>query len=253
MSILSNTWFIGFSASVVSGLLVTWIAGKIESRRSHKEVRQRVDGANREVLNSIRSLVADKQMPTNDTIESMLSSAARKSGLKKPDLLTPEELAAEIVSQVISDPFLSSKHKVEYSEFVESMMATAIAQQLKSAGKVDERELPEKGRRDISLILGAATFVSVLLVIPITTLGNGTIMLNKENIRNLFLIIAVAIVIPTVCLWVVDFYRDLQELRTVRLEIGRSNSGRRLLQKNVPGKASDAASRYHKETGRGKD
>jgi hypothetical protein len=251
MSIINNTWFVAFSASIISGLLVVWISRKIESRRSGKELRRRVDAANRDVLDSIRSLVGDKQVLSADTIDSMLSSAARKNELKKADLLTPEELAEEIVSQVIGDPFLSSKHKVEYSEFVTGMMASAVSQEYHAKRKANERELPEKGRRDISVILGAATFITVLLVIPITTLGSGTVTLNMENLRNFFLIIAIAIIIPTVCLWLVDFYRDLRELGKVRLEVSRSSSGRKTVPRSARGAAAGAASHHHQESRKG--
>lgn len=229
-SIINNPWVIGIVGSVVSGLAVFLITGALINKREGTEIRQRIQTASSEILNSLRLLIPEKVAPPFGLVESMLRSSAKKHSLKKEDLPSVRVLAEDVITEIMSNPFLSPKHKVEYCEFVlrivgedrvETSARGAPIQDLSEMGS-----FKEKGRRDISIVLGVATFSSVLLGILSTSLGTGTLAFNKEAIKTNLSIIAVAIIIPTFCLWVIDFYRDIRELRNVRVEASRAAIGR---------------------------
>jgi hypothetical protein len=228
-SIINNPWVIGIVGSVVSGFAVFLITGALIAKREGNEMRQRIQTANSEILHSLRLLIPEKVPPPIGLIDSMLRSSAKKHALKKEDLPSARVLAQDIITEIMSNPFLSPKYKVEYCEFVlriahdDHMDPSARGGVLPDLA--EKGSFKEKGRRDVSIVLGVATFSSVLLGILSTSLGTGTLALNKEAIKSNLSFIAVAIIIPTFCLWVIDFYRDIRELRSVRLEASRAAIG----------------------------
>ncbi|HEV7681506.1 MAG TPA: hypothetical protein VGO68_05255 [Pyrinomonadaceae bacterium] len=228
-SIINNPWIVGIVGSVVSGLAVFLITGVIIAKREGKEIRQRIQTANSEVLNSLRLLIPEKVPPPHGLIDSMLRSSAKKHAVKKEDLPSAEVLAEDIIIEIMSNPFLSPKHKVEYCEFA-LRIARDDHREAAAAGRgrpdlAEKCGFKEKGRSDISIVLGVATFSSVLLGILSTSLGTGTLAFNKEAVKSNLSFIAVAIIIPTLCLWCIDFYRDIRELRKVRVEARRVAAG----------------------------
>jgi hypothetical protein len=228
-SIINNPWVVGIVGSVVSGLAVFLITGALISKREGNEIRQRIQTANSEILHSLRLLIPEKVPPPLGLIDSMLRSSAKKHALKKADLSSARVLAEDIITEIMSNPFLSPKHKVEYCEFVLRIVRDDHMEPSAPEGGLsdlaEKGSFKEKGRRDISIVLGVATFSSVLLGILSTSLGTGTLAFNKEAIKSNLSLIAVAIIIPTFCLWIIDFYRDIRELRNVRVEARRAAIG----------------------------
>ncbi|HEV7906344.1 MAG TPA: hypothetical protein VGO96_21060 [Pyrinomonadaceae bacterium] len=220
--IFNNTWFVGIVGGMVSSFAVFFITNLIISRRERKEIRQHIQIANSEIIYSMRHLTAEKVLPEAGLLDSILSSTARKHGLNKEDLYSVDCLADDIINEIMSNPFLSSQQKVEYGEFVlciksaEPTNALAAYRQTQSSAVTGF--FKDKGRRDISFILGAITFSYVLLGVVSSNLGTGSVTLNKEMINNTLWVIAGAILIPTLFIWVWDFYRDGQALKRVELE-----------------------------------
>ncbi len=186
-TIINNPWVVGIVGSVVSGLAVFLITGALIAKREGNEIRQRIQTANSEILHSLRLLIPEKVPPPLGLIDSMLRSSAKKHALKKEDLPSARVLAEDIITEIMSNPFLSPKHKIEYCEFV---LQIARDDQLDSSAQggaphlAETGSFKEKGRRDISIVLGVATFSSVLLGILSTSLGTGTLAFNKEAIKS---------------------------------------------------------------------
>jgi hypothetical protein len=226
-TIINNPWVIGIVCGLGSGLAVFVISGWIISKREGKEIRQRIQNANSEILQALRDLIPEKELPPPGVIDSMRNSKARKYAAKKQELASTRQLVDEIIAEIMSNPFLSSQHKLEYCQLALQIArddtATTGAVEI-SSGVADKGALKEKSRRDTSTILGAATFSSVLLGILSTSMGTGTVVFNKENVKTTLSFIAVAIIIPTFCVWVVDFYRDVQALRIARREAGSASA-----------------------------
>lgn len=164
-TIVNNPRLIGIVCGLISGLAVFFISGWIISRREGKEVRKRAQTANSEILHSLRHLLPEKELPPPGVIESMLSSSARRHAVNWEELAGAKHLADEIITEIMSNPFLSSHQKSEYCQ-IALRMAQAEPEEVnlgESLSRTDEQG-PFKGkdRRDTSIILGAATFSSVL-------------------------------------------------------------------------------------------
>jgi hypothetical protein len=243
-SIWNNTWVVGIGGGMVSGFAVFFITNLIISRRERQEIRQRIQLANSEVIHSMRSLVAEKVLLPVGLLDSVLSSTARKYAVNKEDLYGANGLADDIINEIMNNPFLSSQQKVDYCDFVSQHKGAEAPADVSEHGRAQTRTekdfLKEKSGRDISLILGAAAFSSVLLGVLSSSLGTGTVTLNKETIKNTLSIIAAAIIVPTFFLWALDFYRDWQELKRVQLEVKKVEAELGRAKPGAPGAQGEA-------------
>jgi hypothetical protein len=221
--ILNNSWVVGIGGGMISGFAVFLLSNVIITRRERKELRQQIRLANSEVIHATRPLIVEKVLPEAGLLNSILSSTAKKYGINRDDLYDVNCLSDDIINEIMNNPFLSSHQKVEYCMFVsrlkgdETVSTQTGGQQLPGGAEKDSFE--DKRRRDISLILGAATFSSVLLSVLSSSLGVGTVTFSKETIKSTLWLIAAAITIPTFFLWVLNFYRDVQELKRVQQEV----------------------------------
>ena len=206
MSLLDSPWFTGVACGVASSLIVYGATQLLESRRKRRETRQRIMSANADVLQSLRNLIGDSVLPPAGAIDALLNCSAQRYYLNREDLFTPRQIADEIIFEILNNPFLSAQLKAENCRFV--------LQSVHEAGAHPDRHrfgesLASYGRSDLSLVLALITFTSVLLGIVSTSLGSGTVTFNKETL----VVVAVAIILPTLVLWLINLYRDLRQLR----------------------------------------
>jgi hypothetical protein len=114
MSWVNNAWVVGIASGVPSGLLVAWLLSLFLSKKKDREYRQQVTSANREVIYAMRSGIPDNALPTHRVVEALINSTARRYGFEAADLYTPEQLAEELIKEVMDSSFLSSAKKSEY-------------------------------------------------------------------------------------------------------------------------------------------
>jgi hypothetical protein len=110
----SNPWLVGVGTAVISGLLVNFISRFLLSQKDDKELRQKIDAANQEVVYALRPSIAEGSMPTQSTIEALVRATARKYALGRDNLMTIEEFADELIKQVMDSSFISNDQKNKY-------------------------------------------------------------------------------------------------------------------------------------------
>lgn len=114
MSWLNNAWIVGISTGIVSGLLVTWLLNVFISKKKDREYQQRIAGANREVILSVRAGIPDDNLPAKEVVEALINSTARRYSVQPTELYQPKELAEELIKEVMDSSFLSQAKKIEY-------------------------------------------------------------------------------------------------------------------------------------------
>ena len=209
MLLLENPWFIGVACGVVSSLIVYGATRPLESRRKRREIRHRIRSANADVLQSLRNLIGDNVLPPAGVIDALLNCNAQRYYLNRDDLFTPRQIADEIIFEILNNPFLSAQLKAENCRFV--LQSVEPAGVLADRHRFDE-SLVSYGRNDLSIVLAIITFTSVLLGIVSTSLSSGTVTFNKETL----VVVAVAIILPTLVLWLINLFRDLRKLRAAK-------------------------------------
>jgi len=114
MEWLNNPWVIGVGGGILSGLIVTGVSRWIFSGRDRKEHLSKVGSANREVVYAIRQGIPEDRVPTREIVEALISSTARKYGLSTSDLNQPQDVASDLVKEVMDSSFISADKKDQY-------------------------------------------------------------------------------------------------------------------------------------------
>src|SRR6185369_1642652 len=120
-SFFNSQWVVGFICSFVSGLIVFLITNWLITRRDKKEARRKITAANNEILHSLRSQIAERVLPGERVLDSMVSSFARKHEVKRQDLFSRRHFVEEIIAEIMGNDFLSSNQKADYCAFVLQM------------------------------------------------------------------------------------------------------------------------------------
>lgn len=218
-NLLNNEWVIAIVGGLATSYAVILINNLRVSRRDRIEFRQQTQLANNEVLSALRTLIAEEELPTPEILRSVITSTAHRHGLNVRDLHTATTVSDQIVSEIMANPFLSSKQKVSYGKLV-----------LRLKDGVDDRIQPiatgaqvaRKSRRDITFIIAASTFGSVSLGLFSLVIGDERLAVSRDSLKKILLFLAAAILIPTVVLWALDCYRDIKEWRAVGLGLDGS-------------------------------
>lgn len=109
-----NPWIVGIGGSVLGGIIVTLISRMLFSRRENRELNQKIEGANREVLYAIRPSISEGKLPTNKVIETLIFATARKYGISENEMNNRELISDDLIKEVMDTSFLSSESKFEY-------------------------------------------------------------------------------------------------------------------------------------------
>ncbi len=118
VTFLNNPWV----SSILSGLVVYLITNFFLSRKQNKEYSQKVQTANNELLYVMRPLVAQRQIPDQMIIVSLVASISRKYGINREDLLDLPLLADDLIREVMENPFLESDQKLEFCHKINELV-----------------------------------------------------------------------------------------------------------------------------------
>lgn len=123
-SIFSNEWFTGIVCGIISGIVVYWITTRVYSRKQDKEYWQRVKAANNEILYTIRPLIVNRILPSENVWLSLIQATSRKYQVGVDDLYSVISMRNDLIKEVLDNPFLDTKQKGEYTNLLESFDIT---------------------------------------------------------------------------------------------------------------------------------
>ena len=114
MQIFQNTWFVGISTGIISGILVFFLTKWMMDKKGKTEYYKQVKNANHTVINSLKPYIADQGLPTIDIFEALISSLAREFGVDEKDMYSVGSYCEELIREIISDVYVSNEKKNEY-------------------------------------------------------------------------------------------------------------------------------------------
>lgn len=198
MDILNNPWVTGIGGGIISSLIVFFVTKYLFSKKENKEYQQKIKTANNEILYSIRPLVIEKKLPTEDIISAIKISIAKKYGIKQDDLYTDFSLYNDLVMEIMENSFLSSEQKLEFFELLKKMR-----NEQNSKEKIEVVYIQEKNNTNSkysSMLLALSSFTMVLITTLYITkeIENYNINIIEENISLLLLATLVPILAMTI-------------------------------------------------------
>jgi len=196
MNWLNNSWVVGIGGGILSGLVVTWISRYLLGKRENREYLQKVLGANRELIYTIRPGISEGVIPSQEVVVALINSTARKYSVSPGDLYGPPEIAEELTKEVMDSSFISSAKKAEHCSQLASLVqkVPSLIHEEPEPAKAAEKEqaasqtLSEYRRRTTTMISMMAGILAATMTFMVSFMG-----ISKNVIRGPF-----EIVFPTV-------------------------------------------------------
>lgn len=215
MSIFNNPWVIGIGGGILSGFIVTFASRALLSRRDRREYIQKVLLANREVIYAIRPGISEGHIPDGEVINALINATSRKYGIDKKDAYELDEVAEELIKEVMDSSFISAKIKEDYcenlatlsrprsSEKITPEQAIITIEKVKSTSSY--LEYRSRTIQMVSIMMGLlAAMMTIILAFSKGDVFNDTFFLKKENIALLLPMLAtlLAVLLTTMAMYV---------------------------------------------------
>ena len=212
LDILGNPWFIGIAGGILSGLVVAFVSRFFFSRRDRGEYLQKVALANKDVLYAIRPGISEECIPKEEIIRSMISVTARKYGVDESSMYNLDDIASELIKEVMDSSFISADVKEQFCEMLSAIREPERGKTLISSES--KLELSNRYRRQ--LVFTMSIFVGVLtMALAFVFDESGNIFVETEQI--ILLAVPAAVAVGTVIVSVL--LRDIQRVRLRRMEL----------------------------------
>lgn len=198
-------------------LIVTLCAGVIVDLMLR---RKKVSRANEEVQQDVHKVIASQDPDNIPRINSIISSVARRHHLSEQKLNKVDSFIDEAITTILDDPFVPLKQRQEYCAFAEQIRKNHA----KAPITVTKPWIPVGERKEIGLILAGAVLGAMFLSFLGTHISATNITLDKDAIRKIVWVAAIAIIVPALLLWFLDLYQEASDS-------GTKHVGRRTIKK----------------------
>lgn len=212
----SNPWLVGIGTAVVSGLIVNFASRIVWNRKDDKELRQKIDSANHEVIYSLRPSLAEGLMPSSEIIDSLMKATARKYALEKTNLLTLDEFADELIKDVMDSSFISHQQKVSYCLEISKIKTSSGASSRIKVATVDSEKLMRYGTTDPYYVyrknLRQQAIYALSILAALMSLASAFIVQDSSSIsktRDFMLLFSLGILMPVSLAYAIGLIRKL--------------------------------------------
>ena len=147
-SLIQNPWVVGFTASVLGGLVATGIWAYLSKRKNAREQSREhlliVNHANEGLLNAVRKRISEPNPTLNrDFVDSLINATAIRHRIRAADLFSIVEIADEMTRYVSGLPFVSAQRKQRILDQLAELKTQELEQQRFSAqGQVPGQNRP---------------------------------------------------------------------------------------------------------------
>lgn len=209
LDLLNNPWV----TWIGSWLIVFLVTRYIFSRWQNKEYLQKVQAANNEILYLLRPLIAQKQIPDKEIMDSLLDSVQRKFKVNKKDILSLNIIVDELTREVLENSFLDHNQKIDFCNKIKEFKTYNPKKNKEKEVFVYQKN--KISSTTLSLILWIYSSLFVILQIP-----------NKTTIWNSIIFEPILITIFTI--WISLFWMLMYQ-RTIK--ITKNNYHKEVMQK----------------------
>jgi hypothetical protein len=220
LGFLENTWFVSIFGGIVSGLATYAITGLFLSKRSKKERARTVGLANAELIVSLRPFVSEEQLPTPNSILSLLSATARRYGVSTSDMYSLSAVRDELVKEVMDSSFISSERKNtiarQISDTLNETPQASSVDHVKDALIKDveaKSSALAKSYQTVSATLGIFSGLATALFVVTDVLGTSSRASIFASLADIFFPAFLAIVSVAAAALFTSAYRDFRDAR----------------------------------------
>lgn len=231
---LTSPWII----SIIGGIIVWLITHFIFSKQENKEHLNKILAANKEVLDAVRSSISEGCLPTREIIKSLISSTSRKYCIEEKDMFSLEQIADDLIKEVMDSDFISAKIKTKFCNHLSQLKiipqpTSLLFEQIEGIYERNAYTFRRRTLNTMSIVMGIFT---TLIVVFSTLPYFRSIMMFPFEIKNPSLVLLIATFIAVILsyfVWIsLKFfkrkerekrYKLLKEIEKIE-EIKRSDS-----------------------------
>ncbi|KZN34552.1 hypothetical protein N480_21240 [Pseudoalteromonas luteoviolacea S2607] len=217
MDILNNSWLVGISTGILSGIIVYWIVNYLFSQRDEKLLAQSILSANREILYALRPEVSEKHMPSSEVVDSLRNATARKYNLESYLLYDIKSISEELIKEIMDSSFISSEVKIQHCNALKELSKSAreeeVSEQQKNERLVNDVVYKDKLVVLFSLIIAMFTGLFSLYAYLSTSMSSPSPLTLVDLVSKTVLPIAIIIVGAVMLLNLVIVGYDLKHKR----------------------------------------
>lgn len=114
--LLNNSWVVGIGGGILSGLIVTWLTRILFSKKDQRETAMKINSANQELIYAIRPEISEDEVPSVEVVDALRNATARKYKLDPSRLYSTNQIAEELIKEIMDSAFISSSTKKSYCE-----------------------------------------------------------------------------------------------------------------------------------------
>ena len=141
MEFLKNTWFVGISTGLISGIIVFFLTKWIMDKKGRTEYYKQVKAANSAVINALKPYISDKGLPDIEIFKALISANARYFGVSEEDMYSVDVYCEELIREIISDVYVSNEKKQEYTELLAKYKKSIVHQKEKVIELVETHKI----------------------------------------------------------------------------------------------------------------
>ena len=191
---LNNPWVTGIGGGIISSLIVFFVTRYLFNKKENKEYNQKIQTANNEILYSLRPLIIEKSIPSSQILSAIRVSIAQKYSVKQEDLYNEISLYNDLVTEIMSTPFLSSEQKLDYCASLQQIRT-------KETDKIEYIYIPEKTNLNSKFYSSVLAIISFSMVITMTLIITEKVEPHTYTIfeDNISLVLS-SIIVPIIAL-----------------------------------------------------
>ena len=219
-SFFNNPWVVGIGGGILSGVVVTLLSRYFFSKRDKKEYLANVFQADKEVIYAIKQPISEGLLPTAEVIFSLNTSTAKKYNIDIKDMKSLDQIADDLVKEVMDSSFISAKTKAEHCDLIGQLKNEFFKNTQKGANVHDLGIAPSIAiPRNSNKISFEIQSVSLLLGILTTFMTIYTFVLRSDVMRIKWLAtdsanLVISIVLPMIAIILSKSITDIMKLKS---------------------------------------
>ncbi|MBI2572363.1 hypothetical protein HYV86_00730 [Candidatus Woesearchaeota archaeon] len=215
-SFLNNTWFVGITGGIISGVIVYFVTSYILSKKEDKLYLQKVQQANTEIIHILKPYIISEKRFSDNLFNSIISSVSKKYELESKDIINLQEAINDMVTDIMQTSFLTEAQKEVYTTKLLSLKQAP--KQKENIVYLKKDEASTVSSRSFSFVLATTTVFMMTLVTIFVTLNDSTF----GTFGSSTFFIVVSTLIPIVLTGLVIFI-DLKK-RLIRIKLKKDES-----------------------------
>jgi|SRR5690554_4275942 len=206
---LTNPWVIRIGGGVISGIIVYIISNLLVSKKEKNFYVRKLNSANREILQTIRPMIAKDNLFDINLFKSIISSTANKYDVDKTDLYNIQSLIDDIITDIMQSPFLTIEQKDEYCK---NLMNLKEKNSKKTNDDMEKIIVKREGisPEHISLLMALMTTLFTIFSIYVYQLNDLEKGLLFSNRLQYFAILIILPLIPLFLIQILDYIKKIK-------------------------------------------